>query len=91
MVIVGGGVQRARKYWQPQYCVGSRPTRKYKMGRKAYIADGVATRMRLGTHCTATGFHGSAQQPSSETEFGKLGMDFWNAHPTLWLASVCVL
>ena len=47
--------------------------------------------MRPGTHFTVTGLHGGPQQPSSETGFEKLGMGFWNAHPTLRLASVCVL
>ena len=35
-VYVGGGVYRAPKCWLPQHYVGSRPTRKYEIGRDAY-------------------------------------------------------
>ena len=36
---VDGGVQRAPKCWQPQYCASLGPTRKYKNGLGFYYND----------------------------------------------------
>ena len=34
VAIVGGGVQSAPKCWQPRYCTGLGPVRKYNIGFK---------------------------------------------------------
>ena len=55
---------------RPWHCAGSRLAMKYKNGLGAHIGDGFATRIKPGNTCTATGFHGGSQQPSSENGFG---------------------
>ena len=55
---------------RPRHCTGSELARKYNDGLGAHIGDGVATQMKPENTCIATGFHGGAQQPSSENGFG---------------------
>ena len=58
----GGGFKRARpSIRRPRNCAGSGLARKYKDGLGAHIGDGVATQMKLGNTCTATGFYGGSQ------------------------------
>ena len=66
----GGGFKHARpSIRRPRNCAGSGLARKYKNGLEAHIGDGVATRIKSGNTCTATGLHGGFQQPSSENGF----------------------
>ena len=66
---VGGGVQRAPKCWQPRHCAGSRLAMKYKNGLEAHIGDGVATRIKAGTHLQQLDSTEDTQKPSSEIGF----------------------
>ena len=69
---VGSGVQCAPKCWQPRHCAGSGLARKYKDGLGAHIGDGVATRMRTGTHLQQLDSTKNTQKPSL-----KIGFENW--------------
>ena len=46
------------------------------MGLGAHIGDGFATRIKAGTHFTATGFHGRYPEAVFRDRVRKLGMGF---------------
>ena len=63
----GGGFMRARpSIRRPRHFAGSGLAKKYNDGLRAHIGDGVVNWMKPENTCTATGFHGGAQQSSSE-------------------------
>ena len=67
---VGGGVQRVPKCWWAQHCASSEPARKYENELGARIKDGVATRIKTGTHLQQLDSTEDTQKPSSEIGYG---------------------
>ena len=61
---------------RPRHCAGSGLARKYENGLGAQVGDGVATRIRPGNTCTATGFHGRYPEAVLRDRVRKLGMGF---------------
>ena len=67
---ISDGVQCAPKCSATTALYGLEAHQEIQNRLEANIGDGVNTRIKSETHFTAIRFHGSTQQPSSETEFG---------------------
>ena len=78
--------------WQPRHCAGSGLARKYKDGLEAHFGDGVATRIKGGTHLQQLDSTEDTQKPSSEIRFGNWVCAFvWPTQPFVWPPCVFII